>query len=389
MSLFNNTMRTFVNSFILNLSALAIAASCALPAPPDGGPRDTDGPKVVESNLALGATSSNPAFLTWTFDEYVVLNNPSASIRFSPPLPGQPSYSLQGKTLKIKWEGALLPDRTYLIQFGNGVRDLHENNPMGEPYWVFATGAKIDSGQIRGVVLNPLTGKPWDNQAVVLHAAGGPDSAVFTPPVYGSRSGKDGGFTLPYLADGRYQVFAFSDPDGNLQLGTGEKSPVAWYPMPAAAGDSLVLWLADPAAKPDSVALFRQLPADSSGVFKLTVAPATDGPWVHQLRSGGILVWQGSGTNSWMLEGLRPGKYQLQSFLDGNRNDRLDAANWWTRTEAEIPLADPESIEVTVGWTVERLWRPGASPSVGTDPDLQEKGSASAPRQGESSPTLQ
>jgi len=90
-----------------------------------------------------------------------------------------------------------------------------------------------------------------------------------------------------------------------------------------------------------------------------------------------------------MLEGLRPGKYQLQSFLDGNRNDRLDAANWWTRTEAEIPLADPESIEVTVGWTVERLWRPGASPSVGTDPDLQEKGSASAPRQGESSPTLQ
>ena len=74
MSPLNNTMRTFVNSFILNLSALAIASSCALPAPPDGGPRDTDGPKVVESNLALGATSSNPEFLSWTFDEYVVLN---------------------------------------------------------------------------------------------------------------------------------------------------------------------------------------------------------------------------------------------------------------------------------------------------------------------------
>jgi hypothetical protein len=260
---------------------------------------------------------------------------------------------------------------------------------MGEPYWVFATGAKIDSGQIRGVLLNPLTGKPWDNQAVVLHAAGGPDSAVFTPPVYGSRSGKDGSFTLPYLADGRYQVFAFSDPDGNLQLGTGEKSPVAWYPMPAAAGDSLVLWLADPAAKPDSVALFRQLPADSSGVFKLTVAPATDGPWVHQLRRDGIVVWQGSGANSWTLEGLKPGKYQLQSFLDGNQNDRLDAPNWWTRTEAELPLADPESIEVTVGWTVERLWRPGASPAPQTGPGPPEKGSASAPPQGESSPKLQ
>ena len=378
-----------VQRFIVFVNALTlIVGGCALPTPPDGGPRDSAGPKVVESNLDLGATSSNPAFLSWTFDEYVVLNNPSASIRCSPPLPGQPSYNLQGKTLKIKWEGALLPDRTYLIQFGNGVRDLHENNPMGEPYWVFATGAKIDSGQIRGVLLNPLTGKPWDNQAVVLHAAGGPDSAVFTPPVYGSRSGKDGGFTLPYLAEGRYQIFAFSDPDGNLQLGTGERSPVAWFPQLVASGDSLVLWLADPEAKQDSVALFRQLPADSSGVFKLTVAPATDGPWVHQLRRDGIVAWQGSGANSWTLEGLKPGKYQLLSFLDGNQNDRLDAPNWWTRTEAELPLADPEAIEVTVGWTVERQWLPGASPAPQTGPGPPEKGSASAPPQGESSPKL-
>jgi hypothetical protein len=89
-----------------------------------------------------------------------------------------------------------------------------------------------------------------------------------------------------------------------------------------------------------------------------------------------------------MLEGLRPGKYQLQSFLDGNQNERLDAPNWWARTEAELPLADPESIEVTVGWTVERLWRPGASPAPQTGPGPPEKGSASAPPQGESSPKL-
>ena len=372
-----------VQRFIVFVNALTlIVGGCALPTPPDGGPRDTDGPAVVESNVPIGSTSVQTNSLTWTFDEYVVLNNPVASIRTSPPIPGEPRYVLKGKTLKMSWDGGLESDRTYIIQFGNGIRDLHENNPMSEPFWVFATGTAIDSGQIRGVVLNPSTGKPWDNQAIVLHTGDAPDSAVFSPPVYGSRSGKDGRFTLPYLADGSYQIFAFSDPDGNLQLGTGEKSPVAWFSGRVTPGDSLVLWLADPTAKPDSVAQFRQLPADSSGVLKLTVAPATEGPWVHQLRRDGMVVWQGSDTNSWTLDGLKPGTYQLQSFSDLNENGILDAPDWWTRTEAETPIADPESIEVTVGWTVERQWLPGAPPVPQTGPDQPETGSASAPQQG-------
>jgi len=372
-----------VQGIIVFVNALTLlVGGCALPTPPDGGPRDTNGPVVVESSVPLGSTSVQANTLTWTFDEYVVLNNPGASIRTSPPIPDEPRYSLKGKTLKMSWDGGLEPDRTYIIQFGNGIRDLHENNPMSEPFWVFATGTKIDSGQIRGVVVNPLTGKPWDNQAVVLHRIDAPDSAVFTPPVYGSRSGKDGGFTLPYLAEGSYQIFAFSDPDGNLQLGTGEKSPVAWNPHTVAPGDSLVLWLADSEAKSDSLCVVQKLPADSSGVLKLTIAPATGGPWAHQLRRDGIVVWQGSGTNSWTLEGLKPGKYQLQSFADLNENGKLDAPDWWTRIEAERPIVDPEAIEVTVGWTVERQWLPGASPAMQTDPGPQETGSASAPPRG-------
>lgn len=368
-----------VQRFIVFVNALTlIVGGCALPTPPDGGPRDTEGPNVQGSSVSMGATSVRVSELEWTFDEYVVLNNPSATIRSSPPLPGTPTYSLRGKTLKMKWEGALEPDRTYIIQFGNGIRDLHENNPMSEPFWVFATGEAIDSGLIRGQLLNPLTGQPWENHAVVLHDADAPDSAVFTPPVYGTRTGKDGQFTLPYLADGHYQIFAFSDPDGNLQLGTGEKSPVAWFADRVAPGDSLVLWLADAKATADSIHPYRHLPSDSSGVLTLSITPVTDDqPWVHQLRRDGIVVWQGLGAGTWTLEGLKPGKYQLQSFADLNENGTLDAPNWWTRTEAEIPIVDPESIEVTAGWTVERQWLPGASQAPQKGPDLQEKGSAS------------
>lgn len=319
---------------------------------------------MLESSVPMGSTSVQARELEWTFDEYVVLNNPNASIRSSPPIPGTPVFSLRGKTLKMKWDGALDTNRTYIIQFGNGIRDLHENNPMSEPYWVFATGERIDSGQISGWLRNPITGKAWDNQAVVLHRTDALDSAVFTPPIYGTRSGKDGKFVLPYLANGHYQIFAFNDPDGNLQLGTGEKMPVAWLKSRVAPGDSCILWLADAKASPDSVYPYRALPADSSGILKLTITPVNDDqPWVHQLRRDGTVVWQGFGANSWTLDGLPPGKYQLQSFADLNENGTLDAPDWWTRTRAEMPIVDPEVIEVTVGWTVERQWLPGASPA--------------------------
>lgn len=377
-------MRLACRSLIQLVGALSAVWGCALPAPPDGGPRDQEGPLVRSSSVALGATSVQTNSLEWTFDEFVVLNNPGANLRFSPPLPSEPRFNLGGKSLRVQWDGTLAPDRTYVVQFGSAVKDLHEGNPMKEPFWVFATGEAIDSGEIRGVVMNPVTGKAWDNQAVVLHGADAPDSAMYRAPLYGTRSGKDGGFTLPYLAQGRYRIFGFSDPDGNLQLGTGEQVPIAWFAEDVGPGDSLVLWLAEPGAKPDSVAPYRPFPRDSSGVLRLTVAPAGgEAAWVHQLRRDGIVLWQGFGAGAWTLEGLKPGKYQLQSFVDRNANGLRDAPNWWTRTAAELPVTDAEAIEVTVGWTVERQWLPGATPAPQTDPGPQGTGSASAPRPGE------
>jgi Bacterial Ig-like domain len=381
-------MRFTSCSFSTLVGAFALASSCALPAPPDGGPRDQDGPKVLKSSVAMGATSVHVQELEWTFDEYVVLNNPAANLRVSPPLPTVPDVRLTGKTLKINWAGDLSPDRTYMIQFGNAVRDLHEGNPMSEPFWVFSTGAAIDSGVVAGMLLDPWTGKPHDGKAVVLYSADAADSAMYRDPVYGTRSTKEGRFTLPYLAHGRYQIMAFDDPDGNLKLGTGEKSLIAWRSEAVSPGDTAVtLWLGAAGAKPDSAFAYRKLPVDSAGVLKLSVAAAADGPWVHQLRRDGIVLWQDTGDRTWTLEGLKPGKYSLRSFVDLNKNGQLDAGDWWTRTVAERPLDDPEAVDITVGWTVERLWRPGASPSVQTDLGPQGTGSASAPPQGGSDPT--
>ena len=380
-------MRAPCHSIVKLLYAPILAAGCALPAPPDGGPRDQQGPTVRASSVPLGATSVQTSSLEWEFDEFVVLNNPGINLRFSPPLPSEPQINLRGKSLRVQWDGPLAPDRTYVVQFGSAVKDLHEGNPMSEPFWVFATGVVIDSGQIRGVVLNPLTGAAWDNHAVVLHGADAPDSAMYRAPLYGTRSGKDGHFTLPYLAEDRYRIFAFPDPDGNLQLGTGEQSPVAWLPSPTAPGDSVVLWLADPAANPDSLATLRRMPADSAGVLQLSITPVKDQrTWVHQLRRDGVVVWQGTGAQTWTLEGLKPGSYRLQSFADLNGNGTLDAPNWWTRTEAELPVLDREAIDVTVGWTVTRQWLPGAIPSGQTDPGPPGTESASAPRPSESGP---
>ncbi|MEY3712251.1 MAG: hypothetical protein RL104_1034 [Bacteroidota bacterium] len=209
-------MRARCRSIIRLLYAPILAVGCALPAPPDGGPRDQQGPTVRTSSVPLGATSVQTSSLEWEFDEFVVLNNPGSNLRFSPPLPSEPRFTLRGKSLRVQWDGPLAPDRTYVVQFGSAVKDLHEGNPMSEPFWVFATGAAIDSGQIQGAVLNPLTGAAWDNHAVVLHGADAPDSAMYRAPLYGTRSGKDGHFTLPYLAEGPTATFSL-EPASNLR----------------------------------------------------------------------------------------------------------------------------------------------------------------------------
>ena len=185
----------FSQSIIWGFCAfISLIVSCALPAAPDGGPRDTTPPKIIFSSVENNSTNVLTNELKWTFDEYVVLQSPSRNIFSSPPLPENTKYEIRGKSLIISWDNDLLSSSTYVIQMGAAIKDLHEGNVLKGIQWVFSTGSSLDSGEIIGQIIDSWSNSPAKDIAVCLYPdQGSNDSVIFKPALYSSRT-DDSGF---------------------------------------------------------------------------------------------------------------------------------------------------------------------------------------------------
>ena len=207
---------------IIYFCAIAFTfSSCANVVSPSGGPKDTIPPVVVLStpeNLSCGFTTNN---INITFDEYVVLDNPSKNILISPPLENAPEYKLHNKTLSIKFKETLRQNTTYSINFGSAIKDLHEGNIFKDYVYVFSTGDIIDTLGLEGYVLSASDHKPQEEFIVALYNNNN-DSIVqdslpfFVKPNYITKTDKTGKFRFSGLKEDNYLLFAIKDSNSNI-----------------------------------------------------------------------------------------------------------------------------------------------------------------------------
>lgn len=198
------------------LSLVVLFASCAKVVMPVGGPRDVTPPTVVKCVPENGIVNFSASNIKITFDEFVVLNNPSENIIISPPLSQQPKYEMKGKTLIINFLDSLIDNSTYNIVFSNGIKDYTEGNLLPIYQYAFSTGESIDSATISGVLLDAETQKPVSNVLVCLYDYD-IDSLPFTTlPKYLTKTQTDGSFFFSNIKDGQYKVFAVSDINSNF-----------------------------------------------------------------------------------------------------------------------------------------------------------------------------
>ena len=378
------------------ITLTGIIWGCALPAAPDGGPRDKEPPVILEASVPHGSVNVRGNEISWRFDEFVVLSSPQQNFISSPPLPVGTTFELRGKTFKITWPEPLLENSTYVFQWGNTIRDLHEGNVLKGVQWVFSTGNQLDSGEIQGRVVDPWTGEGVKDVAVCLyptrnHWHGDPnlnDSCVFSPANYATRTNDSGYYTFSYLrTDTAYAIRAFADADGNNKLSPGELTPIGylegtWRPWdsPWKADWGPVdylppVLLMDQKAIPDSVLAWEPWGADSSGTLKLSWThgcgprQAVDGelshpeglPFILQLKgkTGIYAQWtsdQPCSDHTVVLSGLPPGTYTLQAVYDRNENGTLDAGDYWTGEAPETRIFATEKIEIKANWEVETHW---------------------------------
>lgn len=181
---------------------------CAKQIGPTGGAKDVDPPVILTSEPLNESTTFSGNQLKLEFNEYVNTQKLINEMVVSPPLKYPVEVKMKGKTVTISWKDTLQENSTYMFQFGEGIADLNENNPLDSNVFVFSTGDYIDSLTYSGKIIDAQTLKPVEGVWAMLYSDAGDSLPLTSLPKYFSKSDARGEFQIRYIADGDYKLFA-------------------------------------------------------------------------------------------------------------------------------------------------------------------------------------
>lgn len=214
-NLFNTVIVTGI------FASVIFSKSCAnTSTPPEGGPKDTIPPVIVEvvpaNNALFHPRDIKHSLVSFEFDEYVALNNPGANIFLSPPQSKPPTAKIKGKRVIVSFAEPLDSNKTYSLSLGEAIKDNNEGNPFAPYTHSFSTGDHIDSLFVSGNIVEASSMLPMPNITVLFHTDPS-DSAIFkVRPKAAAKSDLWGYFTVRNLpADTVYRVFAIEDLNNN------------------------------------------------------------------------------------------------------------------------------------------------------------------------------
>lgn len=204
---------------ILNFLSIAYIAlnGCAKVGMPTGGARDIEPPVVIEESTPNYSTNFNEDRFEIFFNEFVQLKNAQNNVIVNPPLENKPEFILKGKSILVKINNDLEPDKTYSFDFGKAIVDNNEANPLGKYSYVFSTGDYIDSLSVFGEVKNAFDHKIPEEEVLILLHKNLNDTAFTTiKPSYYTKIDKTGSFQINNTEPGTYNIFALEDKNSDL-----------------------------------------------------------------------------------------------------------------------------------------------------------------------------
>lgn len=230
--------------FVIALWQTASITGCANIIPPEGGPRDSLPPRLLEASPLDSTRNFTGSRITFTFDEFVEVSNVSENLLVSP-LPGNnPVVDYKLKTVTVRLRDTLEANTTYTFNFGSAIKDFTEGNPLKNFTYTFSTGSYIDSLQLSGRVILAETGRIDTTLIVMLHTSGN-DSALFTQkPRYITKLDSKGQFTFTNLPPRTFYLYALKD-NGGTKLYIDNRSLFAFADKPVSPkdkNDSIVLY---------------------------------------------------------------------------------------------------------------------------------------------------
>ncbi len=310
--------------------------ACAKIVPPDGGERDLDPPQLLAVDPPNESVNFKATSVYLSFDEYVQLADIYNQLVVSPPLRERPEIKLKKRGVEITFMEALLPDVTYTLNFGEGIKDYSEGNAATVVY-VFSTGSTLDSLVYAGKVVDAYTGAPLKGVRVMLHRNLADSVPRVEKPYYVARSGEDGFFQFDYLAAGDYRLFALEESNLNY-LFDDPTERIAFLPEPIQPynrGDSLQIPTLRLSQERDSTVFIQNYSADSSGFLRIQIqgdyrsdvrlvaSDTTRGQHVYFMPPDSLFAWvdrRDGQEFSWFFEaGERRDTLLAEAFVVGKK----------------------------------------------------------------------
>ncbi len=163
----------------------------------------------------------------------------------------------------------LLPDVTYTLNFGEGIKDYTEGNAATVVY-VFSTGDALDSLVYAGRVIDAYTSEPLKDVRVLLHKNLADSIPLTEKPYYVSTQWRRWVFQFEYLASGDYRLFALEESNLNYLFDDPtERIAFLSEPIqPYQRGDSVRVPVLRLSQERDSMVFIQNYSADSSGFLR-------------------------------------------------------------------------------------------------------------------------
>ncbi|WP_443945236.1 Ig-like domain-containing protein [Pedobacter sp. AW1-32] len=193
------------------LLCLLLLAACASIQAPQGGPRDTTPPKILNMTPKNQTRNFTAKKILIEFDEYFNIKDESKEFSISPELESTPVLKKKKKKLEITLPDSLEENTTYTLNFGKSIADVNESNVVKNLSYVFSTGPEIDSLSISGKVDNALTGE-LEKEVTVLILPVQRDTLFGKkrPSIY-TTTDSSGNYKLNNLRAGKYKIYALKE----------------------------------------------------------------------------------------------------------------------------------------------------------------------------------
>lgn len=207
--------------FLLLLAGWLLSGSCANKGYPEGGPRDETPPRVVAEVPVSYATGFDRKYVDIYFDEYVTLKEITEKFIISPPQAKKPKVNLRGKYIRVEFQDSLRIETTYSLDFADAIVDNNESNPLGYYRYVFSTGAKIDTLELGGVLVDATSNEPVSGVPVFLYEGLADTMPLKGIPNYVGRTDSVGRFRITNLKEAAYRVMAVVDDNRDHKFTPG------------------------------------------------------------------------------------------------------------------------------------------------------------------------